>query len=166
MLDDDGDIDGAPSIEPPPSSDGTWPVGRAVLERFCGRPLGLQGISKQRRWQARPTLLYTDGSSIPSDKSFTRRYACHQKHPGLCYTKDGDTYIETLQLAKFFEQFFTAGHKHKFFHVFDVEATLGSLGVPHGPMGHCPMGPELGTTFKKVVQMGGEITDTWKKTVL
>ena len=59
-------------------------------------------------------MLLKDLGRIPEDKTFTRRLACWQKHPGLCFERDAAIYDDSLGLARNFERFFIDPVLHKY----------------------------------------------------
>ncbi len=56
------------------------------------------------RFKHRKKHVSMESSLFPEQKTFLRRYACAERHPGLCYTRDVDVYKNTLQLATSIER--------------------------------------------------------------
>jgi hypothetical protein len=87
------------------AGDAEWPVAPRVLTDFVGKCSGLAGTGFAMRKQTRSSLVSTDDSErIPAARRFCHRYACHDRHPGLCFTAHADIYTEVVKFGRSFEQ--------------------------------------------------------------
>jgi hypothetical protein len=76
--------------------------------------VGVANRMQRIRWQSKGDILVGDTGLIPKSRSFTRRFACCEAHPGVCATKDAN-YHDVLRLVGSLERYFVAAFLNHFF---------------------------------------------------
>ena len=134
MAADSGGLDSSatPGVDSPTwcSGDSRWPVQPSVVSSFLAGPAGGLASSANRvRWRNRRKLIVKDEGRIPPSRLFVKRYACSERHPGLCFTQDADVYRRVIAAAPSFERFFTKDSVGSFFMFWDARADSDSFAV-------------------------------------
>lgn len=70
--------------------------------------IGVANRMQKIRFDGRGQAFVADDARIPASRSFSRRLACHEAHPGLCATEDSAVYQQALTIASSLERFFVA----------------------------------------------------------
>ena len=88
---------------------------------FAGREHGFATIGCERRAEHRQTLVVSGSKrTLPVHEQLSHRFACSERHPGLCVTQDVEIYEDALQFAKSLEAFVACHHVvHKFIRIFE-----------------------------------------------
>jgi hypothetical protein len=86
-------------------SDGHWPIDPAHIVSCAGALTGLAGAANRMRWNKRKSMTSTDEGIISPDTTFLRRFACWERHPGLCFAKDAVIYNSALRMSSSIERF-------------------------------------------------------------
>ena len=97
-----------------------WPVSEADLKRVTGCSAGgVVSHASRLRWQAMTRLSMMATNSVPSQKTYTVRLSCGQKHPGLCLSDHNDIYESSLAMSRSFESFFNSLSVGKMYNLYD-----------------------------------------------
>ena len=89
-------------------SDGTSPMPPEVLTRVLGKESGFAFAGNKLRWAMREGVVSEDRGLVPRTVAYRHRFACWERHPGLCYCKDRAVYTDAMALATNLENYFTA----------------------------------------------------------
>ena len=84
------------------------------------------------RWSSREHVVIKDRHCVQERDVFTHRFACAQKHPELCITKDAPIYDACMQVASLLESYFAAQHLRSFFRLRPPGAVDGAPGTFFG----------------------------------
>lgn len=108
------------------TGDGTWPVAPGCVQAYAGSDCGLACIAGRMRWQNRAALVaHGGGRTIPTDMKLSHRLACHERHPGVCWSRDSGMYADVLALASAIERWVISNHAAESFLKLSTPALLG-----------------------------------------